>query len=309
MRELKDGTYIIGVDHGYGNIKTANTVTPTGIQAYDTEPIFQGNNMIYKGKYYRFGDGHKNFISDKTEDEDFYMFTLFAIAKELQRTKVYTANVHIATGLPLTWVRSQRESFREYLMRNPSVEFNFNGKDFKVNIVGCNVFPQGYSAIIDRLNEFSGDNILADIGNGTMNIMYLFNKKPVENKCWTEKLGVNKCIMRIRNVILDNYGVETNEKIIEQYLRFGNADVSEKYIKLFHKAAVEYTKDFFDVLKKYEYDPDTVQLHIIGGGGCIIRNFADYDRKRVKINSDICAAAKGYEMLAYMLKNKEKKNE
>ena len=35
MRELRN-TKIIAVDHGYGNMKTANTVTPTGIKAYET---------------------------------------------------------------------------------------------------------------------------------------------------------------------------------------------------------------------------------------------------------------------------------
>ena len=38
MRELRN-TKIIAVDHGYSNMKTANTVTPTGIKAYETEPI------------------------------------------------------------------------------------------------------------------------------------------------------------------------------------------------------------------------------------------------------------------------------
>ena len=41
MREIKN-TKIIAVDHGYGNIKTANTVTPTGITAHETEPISPG---------------------------------------------------------------------------------------------------------------------------------------------------------------------------------------------------------------------------------------------------------------------------
>ena len=31
MKELRNGIKIIGIDHGYGNIKTASTVTPTGI--------------------------------------------------------------------------------------------------------------------------------------------------------------------------------------------------------------------------------------------------------------------------------------
>ena len=36
MRELRN-TKIIAVDHGYGNMKTANTVTPTGTKAYKTQ--------------------------------------------------------------------------------------------------------------------------------------------------------------------------------------------------------------------------------------------------------------------------------
>ena len=69
MRELKN-TKIIAVDHGYGNMKTANTVTPTGIKAYETEPIFTGNILEYNGIYYRIGKGHKEFIPDKAMDED-----------------------------------------------------------------------------------------------------------------------------------------------------------------------------------------------------------------------------------------------
>lgn len=37
MKDFK-GNKIIAVDCGYGNIKAANTVTPTGITAYETEP-------------------------------------------------------------------------------------------------------------------------------------------------------------------------------------------------------------------------------------------------------------------------------
>ena len=43
MRELKNGTKIIGVDTGYGNIKTANTVTPTGLI---TENIIASAKLI-----------------------------------------------------------------------------------------------------------------------------------------------------------------------------------------------------------------------------------------------------------------------
>ena len=81
MRELRN-TKIIAVDHGYGNMKTANTVTPTGIKAYETEPIFTGNILKYNGIYYRIGEGHKEFIPDKAMDEEYYLLTLMAIARE-----------------------------------------------------------------------------------------------------------------------------------------------------------------------------------------------------------------------------------
>ena len=43
-----------------------------------------------------------------------------------------------------------------------------------------------------------------------------------------------------------------------------------------------------------------MRLYVVGGGGCLLRNFGQYDRARVTILDDICATAKGYEYLAYM---------
>ena len=39
-------TKIIGVDHGYGNMKTANHCFPTGIDAYDSEPLFTRDMLV-----------------------------------------------------------------------------------------------------------------------------------------------------------------------------------------------------------------------------------------------------------------------
>ena len=105
MRELRN-TKIIAVDHGYGNMKTANTVTTTGIKAYETEPIFTGNILEYNGIYYRIGEGHKEFIPDKAMDEEYYLLTLMAIVKELNVFSIREADVHLAVGLPLTWMNN-----------------------------------------------------------------------------------------------------------------------------------------------------------------------------------------------------------
>ena len=126
------------------NIKTANTVTPTEVTTYKTEPIFSGNILEYGGSYYRFWEGHKEFIADKAVDEDYYHLTLMAVARELNVYGIHEADVHLAVGLPLTWIRKQREDFRSYLLRNKDVDFRFNGKDYHIRFIGCSLFPQGY---------------------------------------------------------------------------------------------------------------------------------------------------------------------
>ena len=159
MKQFNDIT-IIGIDQGYGNMKTANTIFPTVITAYDTAPMFKGDMLEYGGRFYRVGEGHKGFVADKSTDGDFYLLTLAAIAKELEQYRLFTASLCLAVGLPLSWVGSQRESFRQYLMQNETVSFRFNGNLFQLRIVSCKVYLQGYAAIVQQLADFEGENTI-----------------------------------------------------------------------------------------------------------------------------------------------------
>ena len=223
-----------------------------------------------------------------------------AIARELNFFSIREADVHLAAGLPLTWIRNQREDFRSYLLQNPEVHYRFNSKEYHLRFVGCSLYPQGYPAIVNRLGDFKGTNLLADIGNGTMNILYINNKKAQESRCWTEKFGVNQCMIAAKNAVLDNFGVKIEESTVEQILRFGTADISASYLDCITAVARQYVTDIFATLRKYEYNPGLMRLYVVGGGGCLIRNFGTYDKARVTILDDICATAKGYESLAYM---------
>ena len=52
MRMMKNNrnetVMVIGIDHGYGNMKTATRCFPSGVARYDKEPIFQ-NNLLKEG--------------------------------------------------------------------------------------------------------------------------------------------------------------------------------------------------------------------------------------------------------------------
>ena len=41
-----------------------------------------------------------------------------------------------------------------------------------------------------------------------------------------------------------------------------------------------------------------MKLYVMGGGSCMVKQFGKYDPARVSFNHDICATAKGYELLA-----------
>lgn len=157
-----------------------------------TEPVFKDNLLVYGGRYYLIGEGHKEFLADKTKDIDYYVLALAGIARELNIRKITSGKVHIAAGLPLTWVSGQRNEFKDYLMQNREVEFTFRGTQYHVEIIGADVFPQGFAAVADRLSEFKGVNMLCDIGNGTMNIMFINDKKPIPGNMFTEKYGTHQ---------------------------------------------------------------------------------------------------------------------
>jgi hypothetical protein len=100
---------------GYGNFKTARTCFPTSVTKSAKPPVISRNYLEYNGAYYTLGEGHKNFVAEMSMDEDNYVLTLAAIAKELRARGLYTARIHLAVGLPLKWhhvcVKSSGEAF------------------------------------------------------------------------------------------------------------------------------------------------------------------------------------------------------
>lgn len=305
MREIREynmnGTIILGVDNGYGNVKTAHRVFPTGIIKCDSEPVLSKEYIEYDGSYYIIGEGHKDFVADKQEDDDTYILTLAAIAKELEARGLTETRIHLAVGLPLKWVQAQRESFKKYLTRERYVSLKYKKVDYLIEIVDCTVMPQGYAAVAENLKDFKGMNLLVDVGSGTMNVMYLNNGRPIESKSWTEKLGVNQCFIRIQNRIMDRTGTKLPDEIINDFLRYGDADVSEAYLSAMKQVAEQYVQGLFQKLRDYEYNEDLMNLYVMGGGAKMVEIFGKYNPDRTTYNHDICANAKGYEYFCYMM--------
>ena len=295
MKEYRyQNALILGIDHGYGNMKTAHRVFKASVEK---EPTIGANILGYNGIEYGIGAGHKEFQVEKIGDEDYLLLTFASIGYELHFRGLQEADIYIAAGVPLFWVKEQKVSFKEYLLQKEKVEFSYKGRKYCVRILGVEIFPQGYSAFLNEITEAKGQNVLADIGNGTMNVAFMNKNIPIPGKLFTEQFGTYQCMKESRNELIKECKVEVPDEIIDEVFRYGNADIPDKYISVIQRVAKEYTNKVFQKLREYGYHADLQKLYFVGGGSCLIKNFAEYDRDRVYIIDDICATAKGYEFL------------
>lgn len=289
---------IVGVDHGYGNMKTAHRVFRTGVECMEEEPIVSKNFVRYKDKFYVIGESHLVYQGNKTDSEDFYILTLATLAEELKFRGLHEANVILAVGLPLAWMKSQGADFRHYLMKEQELHFEFRKERYYVHLCGVEIFPQGFAAVVN-LGAMQGMNMLADIGNGTMNVMQIVDNKPLEKSLVTEKFGVGICMKEIQKELSKENGEDISEMLIEPLLRNGLQERTDSTAKKVEHIATRYTENIRRRLVDYGYKEGLVHLYVIGGGGCLIRNYSDLaEKKGVTFITDICANAKGYATLA-----------
>ena len=133
---------VIGVDHGWSHVKTATTVFTTSIEE-NPSPTFFKDVLEYEGKYYNIGGERLEVKDTKVENEDFYLLTLAAIAKELgKRGNILKSNVYLAVGLPLTRFGEEKQPFIDYLSKKEEINFKFEEKEYHIKIVKVSVYPR-----------------------------------------------------------------------------------------------------------------------------------------------------------------------
>lgn len=183
---------VIGIDHGWSNMKTSSQVFTTGVKEITTEPALFDGVLEYKGKYYKVGSSRQEVRDTKTEDESFYLLTLAAVAKELKRRGLWEARVFLAVGLPLTRFGSEKVDFMKYLTAEKDVEFLYENVKYHILIESAAVFPQCYAAVADKLQTFNKKTLIVDIGSWTIDIMPVVDKQqllqpPEDIPIWEKK--------------------------------------------------------------------------------------------------------------------------
>lgn len=269
-------TITIGVDHGYAATKTAHFSFPSGVTEYAHEPYTKQNVLCYGGNYYVVGSGRQPLRKDKTADENYYLLTLTAIAKEIAYRNAPTeASVTLAAGLPLTSFGREKKAFQEYLLRDGKpVCFSYEGISYAIRVQDVKLFPQGYAAILqhsDFLNEPSV--ILADIGGWTVDVMRLDNRIPNAASCRSLELGMIRCFDEITEQVRRNLSLSLTSAQIEAALHGSSDSMDERVSAIVQREAGLYARRILSAISEAGLDCRAMPVVFLGGGAGLMKRY------------------------------------
>ena len=133
-KHMNNKLEVIGIDHGWSMMKTISQVFVTGVKEITTTPALFGDVLEYEGKFYKVGTVRQEVKDTKVEDDSFYLLTLAAVAKELERRGLAEAKVFLAVGLPLTRFGAEKNDFIKYLTKNKRVSFKYENESYHIEI-------------------------------------------------------------------------------------------------------------------------------------------------------------------------------
>ena len=299
-----DNIEVIGVDHGWSQMKTVHTIFSAGIEEILSEPAFFDDVLEYEDRYYKVGTKRDAVMDNKTVNDDYYLLTLASIAKELKLRGSREATIVLAVGLPATRYGAEKKPFVEYLSRKKEVMFTFEQEQYRIRIEKVAVFPQSYAAVVDQIPGFGKKVIVVDIGSWTIDIFPIIDKKPDDANANTISEGLIPCMRRINKHSVRLFNEKIDEDVIQSYIMTRQADLDDKLVEIMDKELVDFAKNLFNMLREEGYSLQTTQFYFVGGGAVVMSTFGEIDQRNVKYNFDVNANAKGFEKLARIALNR-----
>lgn len=298
MKKLGENV-IIGIDHGYGYLKSAHSITKSGIEEYPVRPPFDEDILEIGHRVFVVGQIRTEQMTDKTKTDDFYHLTLVGIAKELKANRMKSVkNVVLSVGLPYSFFSAQKESFRQYLLQKEKVTFSFEAEKYQVELKDVLVYPQGLPVLATHLENYRDKTVsVADIGSRTIDVITYRKGKPFYDSCFSvDKKGTLDWIDGIQKYYLTKFQDVIDEEDIQCLLQKKKASaVDSKKAQWVQDMIKFYVKDVMKLLESKV--PGTMIL--CGGGATVVKHFYGKKQPGTIILDDIFCNAAGYELLTY----------
>lgn len=295
---------LIAIDHGNKQIKTLHCPPfVSGLRESSVKP-FGKNILKYQERFYMLSNERIPYMRDKTEDERFFVLTLFGIAREFEKMGGLSDDVmriQLAVGLPPAHYGAQNRSFTEYFAGRDVVQFNYQGKEHAVYIEDVRCYPQAYAAAVTRLKELMvyPRALIVDIGGFTADYLLMRNGAADLSVCSSLENGVILLYNRILAKINSEFNMLLQESDVDAILKDQKAAYSPNVVSLVEKMAQDFVGDLINRLRELMLDLSSGVVVFVGGGAILLRKQIEASGKigKAVFVEDINANARGYELL------------
>lgn len=244
-------------------------------------------------------------LRHKTKDERFFILTLFAIAMEAEGKVVdvenIVLNVDLPVGLPPKHYGALFEKFQNYFKYRGKQVFTYKGREYTIKINDVVAFPQDYAAAMTIFPQIQGYNkvVTVDIGGFTLDYLLLRNGSPELSVCDSLEKGVITLYNKISSRANSEYDILLDEPDIDSIIKGEKTDYDTDIVSLVQEMTKTYVDDLLGTLRELGLDLKNGCVVFIGGGALLLREYLEKSGKVGKciLIEDICANAKGYELL------------
>lgn len=296
---------VIGVDNGNANTKTVHSVFTSGLNVHDIKPPVADEWIEYNGKFYTLSSKRLTYTRDKTKNNDCFILTLFAIAKEIMACGRYSSilDICLSVDLPPEHYSLQRDKFANYFKSyGDNITFKYNDRPFIMNLYeDVYVFPQGFAAVATKaseLKEYSRVYII-DIGGYTTDILLINNGKLDLQYCRSLENGIITMNNNIQGRVSTAYDQKIDEQHIYDVLANKKTVLSQEIQNQIRKESSSHAIDLLNQCRELGIDLKSNPAFFVGGGSLLLKPFIE-NSGMVSITEffeDICANAYGCTIL------------
>ena len=297
---------IISVDHGNKSIKTPHAIFTSGLVMSDGLQGFKTDYIGWNGKYYSLTERRISYLRDKTEDDRFFILTLFAIAKELEYRKVSETldpiDITLLVGLPPAHYEQLHSRFEQYfLRRREAIDFEYNGKYYSVRINKILSYPQAFAAAVTQYSTLKVHSVayIIDIGGFTIDVLKLRYGRPDLEVVESFEKGVITLYNSIASKCNSQYARILEECEIDEVIRNQPTVLPGEVQQLIRSMTADFLAEFYNFLRERGIDVSTSKCVFAGGGSLLLRGMIERGNKVAFpiFIEDIHANAIGYEVL------------
>ena len=297
---------IISVDHGNKSIKTPHAIFTSGLVMSDGLQGFKTDYIGWNGKYYSLTERRISYLRDKTEDDRFFILTLFAIAKELEYRDVSETldpiDIMLLVGLPPAHYEQLHSRFEQYfLRRREAIDFEYNGKYYSVRINKVLSYPQAFAAAVTQYSTLKVHSVayIIDIGGFTIDVLKLRFGRPDLEVVESFEKGVITLYNSIASKCNSQYARILEECEIDEVIRNQPTVLPGEVQQLIRSMTADFLAEFYNFLRERGIDVSTSKCVFAGGGSLLLRGMIERGNKVAFpiFIEDIHANAIGYEVL------------